>query len=108
MTELTRFELAEGGSVVVEVDEPPGFTRVSGRQSRILHATGESFEQALRQVRDAANSALHQFQAMSRRPDEVKLTFGVKLDVEAGAVIARTGVEGNFQVSLTWKAAATS
>ena len=103
MAELTRFELADGGSVLVEVDQPAGISRVS-RQGRILEAAGESFDRALAQVRDAAATALHQFRTMSHRPDEVVLKFGVKMDAEAGAVIAKTKLGGNFEVTLTWRA----
>jgi hypothetical protein len=102
VAELTRFKLADGGSVLVEVDQPPGISRVS-RQGRILEAAGESFDRALAQVRDAAVTALHQFRTMRHRPDEVVLKFGVKLDAEAGAVIAKTKLEGNFEVTLTWR-----
>ena len=35
-------------------------------------------------------------------PDEVELKFGVKLDAQAGAVIARTGLQGQFEVKLKW------
>ncbi|HEX5496157.1 MAG TPA: CU044_2847 family protein [Mycobacteriales bacterium] len=101
VTDLARFELADGGSVVVEVEEAPGISRVS-RQGRIFEAAGESFDQALTQVRDAASTALRQFQTMSRRPDEVVLKFGVKLDAEVGAMIAKTTLEGNLEVTLTW------
>jgi hypothetical protein len=39
---------------------------------------------------------------MARQPDSVEMTFGVKLDAQAGAVIAKTGVQGHFEVKLTW------
>lgn len=101
MLELARFGLDGGGSVIIEVDEEPGVTRVS-RQGRIRDA-GVAFETALADVRDAAIAALTQFQAMTRQPDQVEITFGVKLDVEVGAVIAKTGVQGNLEVKLTWQ-----
>ena len=39
---------------------------------------------------------------MTRAPDEVELKFGIKLDAEAGAIIARTGIQGQFEVKLKW------
>ncbi len=45
---------------------------------------------------------------MTRRPDELEITFGVKLDAQMGAVIARTGVEGQLEVKLTWKSERSS
>jgi hypothetical protein len=101
--DLAAFELADGGSVLVEVDQPDGVVPV-GSRGEMLQAVGKTFEEALSRVRDAAVSALEQFQSMARRPDEVELTFGVKLDAEVGAVIARTGVEGQLEVKLTWRA----
>ncbi|HSV66959.1 MAG TPA: CU044_2847 family protein [Mycobacteriales bacterium] len=102
MAELTRFELEGGGSVVVEIADEPGVTRAS-RQGRIVKDARASFEKALGEVRDAASAALGQFRSMARQPDEVEITFGVKLDAEAGAVIAKTGVEGHFAVTLSWR-----
>ena len=102
MTELARFEPQQGGEVVVEVDTGPATTRVSRRDGLVLD-TKVSFERALGAVKDAASAALGQFQAMARRPDEVEIKFGVKLPAEAGAVIAKTGLDGQFEVKLKWK-----
>ena len=102
MTELARFELQQGGDVVVEVDAGPATTRVARREDLVLEAK-VSFERALGAVKDAASAALGQFQAMARRPDEVEIKFGVKLSAEAGAVIAKTGLDGQFEVKLKWK-----
>lgn len=101
MPELARFGLECGGSVIVDVDEEPGVTRVS-RQGRIRDARA-TFETALAEVRDAATAALTQFRAMARQPDEVEIAFGVRLDTEVGAVIAKTSMQGNFEVKLKWQ-----
>lgn len=42
------------------------------------------------------------FREMEVRPDEVQVEFGVKLSAQAGAVIAKTGVEGHLKIKLTW------
>ena len=104
MPELARFELEGGGSVLVDVDTEPGVARVS-RQGRIRDARA-TFQTALGEVRDAALVALTQFRAMARQPDEVEITFGVRLDAEFGAVIAKTGMAGNFEIKLTWRSGA--
>jgi hypothetical protein len=39
-------------------------------------------------------------------PSTVELEFGVKFSVEAGAVIARTGVEGHLKVKVVWESQA--
>jgi hypothetical protein len=99
--ELVRFPLADGGSVLVEVDERPGVSR-AGRASGVVREARTTFEKAVAEVRDAAAGALAQFTAMTRAPDEVELKFGIKLDAEAGAIIARTGIQGQLEVKLRW------
>jgi Trypsin-co-occurring domain 1 len=100
--ELVRFPLASGGSVLVEIDEQPGVAR-AGRAGAVLREARTTFEQAVGEVRDAAAAALAQLTAMTRAPDEVELKFGIKLDAEVGAVIARTGIQGQFEVKLKWR-----
>jgi hypothetical protein len=100
VTELVRFELASGGSVIVEMDGSPRVSR-AGRQGLLETAKG-TLENALTDVRDAATATLDQFRDMARKPDEVEITFGVKLDAQAGAVIARTGMQGHFEVKVKW------
>jgi NTP-dependent ternary system trypsin peptidase co-occuring protein len=99
--ELANFTLEGGGSVHVDVDEEPGVKRVA-RDGKVLEAR-KTFETGLREVRNAATVALTQFRAMARQPDEVEITFGVRMDAQVGAVIAKTGIAGNFEVKLTWR-----
>jgi hypothetical protein len=97
--EFVRFPLADGGSVVVEVEGEPGLEQASV-PSGVLRKATTTFEHALSEVRAAASAALTQFRDLG--PDEVELKFGVKLDAQAGAVIARTGLQGQFEVKLKW------
>jgi hypothetical protein len=36
-------------------------------------------------------------------PDEVQVEFGLQLSADVGAVIATTGVQANFRVTLAWR-----
>jgi hypothetical protein len=101
MTEMARFVLEDGGEVVVEVDPGAHTTRVARRDDLVAEAK-VSFEKALESVRDAASAALDQLRSMTRQPDEVELKFAVKLSASAGAVIAKTAVDGQFEVKLKW------
>jgi hypothetical protein len=99
LPDFVRFPLADGGSVLVEVEVEPGLERASV-PSGVLRKATTTFEHALGEVRAAAGAALAQFRGLG--PDEVELKFGVKLDAQAGAVIARTGLQGQFEVKLKW------
>lgn len=101
MAELVQFALRDGGAILVEVDKPTTGIGTVGRDG-VVRNLQETFERRLTDVRQAAGSALDIFRE-GLQPDEIKLTFGVKLTAEAGAVIARTGVEGHLAVELKWK-----
>ncbi|WP_121394968.1 CU044_2847 family protein [Actinokineospora cianjurensis] len=101
MSEFVEYRLDGGGTVSIEVEEQPGMAR-AGRAATVLREATETLDQALANVRAAASAALGQFRAMANSPDEIEIKFGVKLDVQAGAVIARTGLQGQFEVKLKW------
>jgi len=102
VSDVIQFPLDCGSSVLVEVAPPPGVSRV-GRHDTVLQDARLSFEKALTGVRDAASAALGQFQSMGHRPDQIEITFGVKLDAKLGAIIAETGVQGALEIKLTWR-----
>ncbi|MGX4657830.1 CU044_2847 family protein [Micromonospora sp. SCSIO 07396] len=101
MSELMRFQ-TDSGSVVVEVAEGEiGFELVD--RDSVIADTRRKLEGAFAEVRDGAEAALRVFRDSSLNPDEVEVEFGVKLNAEAGAIIAKTSVEGHFQIKLAWK-----
>ncbi|RFS84791.1 hypothetical protein D0T12_14815 [Actinomadura spongiicola] len=101
MKELVRWQ-TENGTVIVETDDTePGFRSVS-RGPGIVHDAARRFEDAFQDVRDAAESALAALRGGDLNPDAVELEFGVKLNAAAGAVIAKTSVEGHLKVKLIW------
>jgi hypothetical protein len=100
--ELMRVSLSGGGDVVVEVsDTEPGVRRAS-RVGDTIQAVGETLDASLEPVREAAAAALEVFRRIG--PDQVELEFGVKLNVSAGAIIAKTAAEGHLKVKLVWQA----
>lgn len=109
MTELMRFDLGGGGSVLVEVNEEEPGIQLAARDARgQIETAAASLGAGLSGVRDAAAEALRQFRSMDVRPDEVEIEFGVRLNAEAGAVIAKSSVEGHLQIRLTWSARSSS
>jgi hypothetical protein len=95
------YPIGAGPRVTVEIDDGSGPTPVSRSGDRIRDL-GIDFTEHLESVRAAAREVLNSFRD-DLGPDEVKLTMGIKLTAEAGAVIAKTGTEGNFVLELTWK-----
>lgn len=102
VSELLRWETAQG-SVVVEVDSrEPCFQAISRKPGELIHDVKGKFEDALDNVCKAAASALTKFRDEILDPEHVKFEFGVRFNAEAGAVIARTSAEGHVIVKLKW------
>jgi hypothetical protein len=103
MGELARFTVRGDESVVFEIDDSAdGIKQVGlGGKGKIVDAQ-QAFEGKLAGIRDAAETALKVLKE-DLYPDEVTLRFGIKMTVAAGAVVARTAVEGNMEVEMSWR-----
>jgi hypothetical protein len=100
MSNLIRFETADGGHIVVEMaDDSSGIQRAS--RASIIEA-GRKFGEVLREAEGAAADALEAFRSDRLKPDEIEIEFGIKLNAEVGALIAKTSTEGQLLVKLVW------
>jgi hypothetical protein len=96
---LVEFPVA-GGKVLVEVDDPAVGTRPVSRSA--IERAKESFETAVAQVKPGVEALMEQLRGLSRKPDQVSLEFGIKFTAEADALIAKSSLEGNIKVTLSW------
>ena len=100
MDTVLRYQVGDGSSVLVEVDEDTYGVEAVSRVSDGVAQAGQRLESALGSVRDAAQATLHALAKMS--PETVEVEFGIKLAGEAGALIAKTSAEGHFTVRMSW------
>lgn len=107
MKRLVEFPLEDGGAILAEVDgmEPTGSRVRGGSPSEIAEKARQTFESSLEKIKPAAAPIIAKLRDLSDQPEQVSVEFGVKLSAEAGVVLATTGVEGNFKVTLPWKRA---
>ena len=100
---LVEFPVAGGsGTLLVEVDDPQVGTRPVARNT--AEKAKESFEAAVAQVKPGVEALMAQLRDLSAKPEQVSLEFGIKFTAGADALIAKTSLEGNFKITLTWKA----
>ncbi|MEO0889086.1 MAG: CU044_2847 family protein, partial [Pseudomonadota bacterium] len=50
----------------------------------------------------AANDLVEALSNLARKPDELEIEFGLKLNGEVGALIAKASTEANFTVKMKW------
>lgn len=104
MRRLIEFTVPDGASLLVEVDEPEvAGPRPAGVGDRAIERATMSIDQAISKIRPLAESLLSELQGLTRRPDQVEVEFGIKLNASAGIVVANTAVEGNCKIKLSWK-----
>jgi len=84
---LTQGDVVKASLSLDEISE-----RAQGAFNRVLDIT--------RQIASESSKVLRK---LTDPPDKIELSFGLKLDADAGTFLARAGTEAQFEVTLTWK-----
>ncbi|MFD9106985.1 CU044_2847 family protein [Streptomyces bottropensis] len=100
MTEIVRFKVGPGSSVLVETDEAIYGTETVSRLPDGVIEAGHRLEEALAGVRGVAKASIESLRELS--PETIEVEFGVKLTAGADALIAKASGEGHFTVKLSW------
>ena len=106
MKRLVEFPLDQGGSVLVEIDEPvagPTMRGLGKDSSALVEKADKTFEDATAAVTPAARSLIARLRSIGDAPDEVCIEFGLQLSAQTGAFIASVAAQANFKVSMTWR-----
>jgi hypothetical protein len=109
MKRLVEFPLEDGSSMMVEVEDPVQGAGAGGSTVRGVHPVEmaekarQTFEASLEKIKPAASAIITKLREMSDQPEQVAVEFGIKMSGAAGVVLASTGIEANFKVTLTWK-----
>ena len=72
------------------------------RPAGVAERAGETFEAALSRVKPTAEAIVNSMRGVGDSPDEIEVEFGVKVNAEAGAVVAKAAGEANFKIKLRW------
>lgn len=104
-------------TILVEVDDPPGGQRLDGyamegewgetrsrRAEQVMDAARDVFGDGLALARDCAARAVDSIEntASEIRPDDFEIQLAIKLDAQAGAVLAKVGAGAQLQVTMRW------
>ena len=108
MRTLTSFSLEDNKVIWIEADEIalPAESAGESEASRIRNIAtkaSHTFQESIESIKPALNVLIKGLDKISDRPDEISVEFGLKVNAQVGAVIAASGVEANFKVTLNWK-----
>ncbi|MCA6526362.1 MAG: hypothetical protein IM570_10395 [Pseudanabaena sp. M179S2SP2A07QC] len=105
--QIAEFTLSDGKTFLAEVDQiedPNAFERVANVDTnQLIIRAKKTFDQVLDEIQPVASEIITKLSKLNTPADEVEVKFGIKLNVEAGAIFASVGGEVNYEITLKWK-----
>ena len=90
------------GFLLVEF-EGAGFREVAKTPDDLARESAAAVAKAMDTIREMGERVRATVDSMSLRPTKVEVTFGVKLDAEVGAIIAKASGGASIEVKLAWE-----
>lgn len=96
-----------GQTIRIEVDETvrtgAGFARQSPSPDVSSDASKDAYTKMLDAIRGCADGVIDVLQGLDAQPNSASVDFAIKVDAEAGAMIAKSREGAHFRISLSWK-----
>jgi hypothetical protein len=109
MIHYIETQTKDGSTIRIEVADTSrpsaGFARSTTSTHISTDATKDAYNQLLTTIQYCANGVIETIQNLEALPNAASIDFAVKIDAEAGAMIAKSREDAQFRVSLSWKQA---
>jgi hypothetical protein len=91
--------------ILVEIEEIGVRSISRDTTEELVKKSKQAIERSMTTVKRMAKKAVKTIQAIpvSEQPHTFQFQFGIKLSGELGAVVAKTGAEAAFTVTMTWE-----
>lgn len=99
---MPTFTINADAPVLVELAPQPGVRSVSLTPADLVAQSKQALDSAMNAIHQMAQQVTASLSNLAERPSEVEVTFGLKLNAEAGALIAKTAGEASLNVKLKW------
>lgn len=115
---IVEFKRNDGTSIYMEVEDKlagstpsanpdlEGLVGIGDIPKNFVNAASRTFEGAMSSIKDISNSIgeniIQKVQDMNEPADEVEVKFGVNVTADLGAIVAKTGGEVNYEITLKW------
>jgi len=94
-------------AILVEFAPRPGVRQVSLSigPEEMAGKSARALDKAMSTIRQMGNRVTETIKSIEvvDRPTKVELEFGIKLDADVGAYVAKVSTEAGFKVVLTWE-----
>ena len=105
MADYIESLVGDEGKILIEVSGNRGgvgFGAQKDKEGGEPDQLENAFNHALSTIQLAAGSVLETLNTLKERPSSARLDFAIKIDPEAGAMIATGDSKSQLRVSLTW------
>ena len=91
--------------ILVDFSEQSGLIKAGFKPdvAKWLEQSKESLDKAMIVIVGMANRAAELQESIPTEFTQAEIEFGVKLNIESGALLAKTSAEGSLSVKLTWE-----
>ena len=107
MTNYIETQTKDGATVRIEVEADhkgaAGFGRLTETTDVSNEAVKDAYDQTLNTIRACAAGMIDTLQALPEQPSTASIDFAIKVDAEAGAMVAKSMGDAQFKVSLSWR-----
>lgn len=104
-TEYIETKTKDGSTIRIEVEPGTKVKTGFGGQVDTDGATSEAaqaYNDTLNTIRACANGIVDTLQEMDTPPSAASVDFALKIDAKAGPLIAKSGSDVHFKISLNW------
>lgn len=114
MSRYIETRVGQSGTVLIEISDDLAEPVTGGEvvKATPLEDVAErahlAFNRTLDLTRILAEAFIEKLRELKDSPNEVELSFGVKVDAGASALVAKTSTEAQFGVKIKWKRTAAS
>ncbi len=106
MARYVEFPTESGDTILIEMEEAEtsGIRKAGISPEDLVERADKTFEQALSSLRVSAQAIVRTVSGLAQPPDEVEVTFGLKIAGEVNALaVAKAGGDATYTVKMTWK-----
>ena len=109
MAKYIETQTQDGSTIRIEVKDTskptPGFTTKAASNNVSGDETKDAYRQTLQIIQSCANDIIETIQKLHTPPSSASADFAVRIDAEAGAMVATSKDDAQFRISLSWKQA---
>lgn len=100
---MSTFIPDENAQLLIEVTPEPGVQEVALSAEQLAAKADEVMQKVMNAIHGVSQRCSAMFDNLPDQFNQVELSFGVKINSEMGAIIAKAGVESTFNVKLVWQ-----